>query len=159
MARHLSVEDMLGIIRDKEAELRELKRAANTFLKAMGEEPAFTLEEWTGREGARTVKPDQFFGRPLATAVREFLDFKGQAASVEEIVDALEAGGFDFKTNPENRHRNVAISLAKNTPVFVKLPNGTFGLRNMYPDLKKERIPRGGAAAPTEGSGESAESE
>ena len=47
----------------------------------------------------------------------------------------LESGGFDFDAlgwKEKTRARNVAISLAKNTQKFHKLPNGTFGLLGWY---------------------------
>jgi len=139
---------MIERVRTKERELLEMKRAVNTFLKDAGKEPVFaeTEEKTALATGAPLkIRADQFFNRPLATAAREYLELKGQACSVEEVLSALERGGFDFGkvTDPGYRQRGLAISLAKNSGVFVKLPNGTFGLKAAYPGLKRDRAANG----------------
>jgi len=66
-----------------------------------------------------------------------------RAASTEEIVKALEQGGFDFNEQgwaKGHRPRILAIALVKSTAVFRRLPNGMFGLEGWYePRAKKGR--------------------
>lgn len=57
------------------------------------------------------------------------------AVTHDEVLKALEQGGFDFDAlgwKKDNRARTVAMSLAKNTAIFHRLPNGMFGLKKWY---------------------------
>jgi hypothetical protein len=130
-------------------EASETKRAINVLLRMTGKEPMFP-DEAAERVGATfTIEPDQYYGRPLATCVQEYLEARKKATGkkaiqVEDILKALEEGGFDFKAQgwrDNDRLRPLSISLAKNTKVFHRLPNGWFGLLSWYPDVaaKKER--------------------
>src|ERR1035438_9699338 len=81
-----------------------------------------------------TIRRNVFFGRPLATCVREYLELRKdkpiKEATLDEIYNVLNDGGFDFKKisdDPGQYKRGVAITLAKN-PQFHRLPNGDFGL-------------------------------
>jgi hypothetical protein len=117
------------------------KKLINGLLATMGEPPRYADAENEAQSGA-PVKSDAYYGKPLATAVTMVLKRFGEASTAEDIIKGLEKGGFDFrplKWNENVRHRNLAISMAKNTQTFHKLPNGTFGLREWYDDeiLKK----------------------
>ena len=48
--------------------------------------------------------------------------------------------------------RNLSISLAKNTQTFTRLPNGTFGLAEWYPNVKAQKQSKTNADASDEGS-------
>jgi hypothetical protein len=66
------------------------------------------------------------------------------AATNREIYDSLMAGGYEFDTKSEDiAQQSLRHSLAKNTALFHKLPNGQFGLLSWYPNVKK---PKAGAA-------------
>lgn len=109
------------------------KKLINSLLSRMGQEPRYKDTEVEQRAGA--LRRDQYYGKPLATAVQMVLQRLGQAATLDEILVGLEQGGFDFKAvkwTDNLRLRNLAISLAKNTKSFHKLPNGTFGLSDWY---------------------------
>ncbi|MBI3466050.1 MAG: hypothetical protein HY000_23800 [Planctomycetes bacterium] len=87
------------------------------------------------------IRSDQFYGRPLATVVREILEMRKAsgltAASVAEIYSKLVEGGYQFETsNEENAKRVLRISLTKN-PAFHKIPNGDYGLKEWYPNAKQ----------------------
>ena len=41
--------------------------------------------------------------------------------------------------NQSERVRLLAITMAKNSAVFHKLPNGTYGLKAFYPEMKKPK--------------------
>ena len=120
----------------------DTKRTINMLLKMSGQSPLYTE---TDSETSGAVRADQFYGKGLATSAAEYLAQRKQACQPEEILKALEAGGFDFDIlawKPDDRLRSLAISLAKNTGTsgkFHRLKNGTFGLRSWYDDdfLKK----------------------
>jgi hypothetical protein len=92
-----------------------------------------------------TIRRNVFFGRPLATCVREYLDMRKdktvKEATLDEILAALKEGGFDLKKisdDTDGIKRGVAITLAKN-PQFHRLPNGDFGLLSWYPSIRRSK--------------------
>jgi hypothetical protein len=97
-------------------------------------------------------RSDEFYGQPLSTVVRTILEKRRAAnlgaASVAEIYDAMEQGGFSFgSSNSENAKRNLRISLTKNSAIFHRLPNNRYGLLEWYPNVReaKSRAGSGGA--------------
>jgi hypothetical protein len=134
------LESMIEEIRLKEAELRNLKRAANTFYRSKELPPPFPDadgDEAATVSGPLRVRADEFYGKGFATAARLYLEKRKQAVPGEEIFRALESGGFDFAAvgwQEGGRLRSVAMSLAKNTAIFHRLPNGMFGLKDWYPE-------------------------
>jgi hypothetical protein len=122
--------------------IADTKRTINMLLKMSGQNPLFPD---TAEERGDAVRADQFYGKGLATAAAEYLAMRKQACQPEEILRALASGGFDFdllQWREDDRLRNLAISLAKNTGSsgkFHRLKNGTFGLRSWYDEdfLKK----------------------
>src|SRR5439155_19267567 len=137
-----AVDALRNQAREQEAELNETKKMINALLKRMKEEPEFPEVE-SGQMQIRlngASRPDQYYGKPFAAAAQEFLERRKQACSSEEIMKALEHGGFDFRAlgwKDKIRVRNVAIALAKNNQKFHKLPNNTFGLLAWYPAMPK----------------------
>lgn len=120
-------------------EAKRLRATINDLCRMAGlpeRYPGATTEhESTGGPG---IKSDQFYGRALATVVREYLELRkaaGQgAATVSEIYDALKAGDYKFDAKTvENAKRGLRISLSKNTTTFHRLPSGRYGLREWYP--------------------------
>lgn len=111
----------------------ETKQAINLLLKMSGQPAMFND---TSSEGSSfSIRADQFYGKPLATAAQEYLESRKQAIQPEEILRGLEAGGYDFDVvgwKENDRLRNLAISLAKNTVKFHRLKNGSFGLKAWY---------------------------
>jgi len=120
----------------------DTKRTINMLLKMSGQDPIFPDSD-EDRSGA--VRADQFYGRGLATSAAEYLAMRKQACQPDEILRALQSGGFDFDIlgwKEDDRLRSLAISLAKNTGSagkFHRLKNGSFGLRSWYDEdfLKK----------------------
>jgi hypothetical protein len=91
--------------------------------------------------GSRGIRGDQFYGQPLASAVREILEMRKAAnmgaATVNEIHAALVQGGLQFEAkDEENAKRSLRISLSKNSTLFHRLPNGQYGLLAWYPAVK-----------------------
>jgi hypothetical protein len=115
-------------------EAGKTKKLINSLLEEMGQPARYADADADTQSGA-PIKRDAYYGKPLATAVTMVLKRFGEASTAEEIIKGLEKGGFDFrplKWSENVRHRNLAISMAKNTQTFHKLPNGTFGLREWY---------------------------
>ncbi|MDX6498380.1 MAG: hypothetical protein QOG23_1640 [Blastocatellia bacterium] len=125
-------------------EIAKLKKTANHLADMSGESPIYTdvdLDQDMAA-GVAPNRPDAYYGKPLATAVREYLEFRRKAVPVEEILKGLGQGGFDFEAlewSPSTRLRALAMSMAKNTAVFHKLPNGTWGLLAWYPAATQKR--------------------
>lgn len=103
--------------------------------------PIRYAEAEIGTGGSRGIRGDQFYGQPLASAVREILELRKSAgigaATVNEIYASLIQGGFRFDAkDDENSKRSLRISLTKNSTLFHRLPNGQYGLLAWYPAVK-----------------------
>jgi hypothetical protein len=112
----------------------ETKQAINLLLKMSGQPVLFTDTD-SDNGTSSTIRSDQFYGKPLATAAQEYLESRKQSVQPEEILRGLEAGGYDFDVvgwKENDRLRNLAISMAKNTIKFHRLKNGSFGLKSWY---------------------------
>lgn len=139
MSEHMAKarEELLDRLREQEAVAANTKRAVNALCVAMGEPIMFEdsdIDKKAQPQGQ--IHPDQFFGKPLATAVRTYLEMRGRAVPFQEIMDALTRGGFDFG-NDKFAEKNLRISLSKNTTTFVQIKGSdSFGLVDWY-DLKK----------------------
>jgi hypothetical protein len=127
-----------------EKQLREVadtKRTINSLLKSMGELPMFDDPEADRLTTGRAIRRDQFYGQPFATAARQYLESRGQAVPAEDIMSGLNQGGFDFNAigwKEGDRLRILALTLAKNSTTFHRLPNGTIGLLSWYPEVSKK---------------------
>lgn len=133
-------------------EVFRLKKTINTLCEINGKDALYADVEAESAHGSvGPSRPDMYYGKQLATAVREYLDRAKQAADPEVILRAMEQGGFDFDAlgwTDKNRLRNLSISLSKNTSAFRRLPNGMFGLDAWYEDVVKRRKPRTRSAKP-----------
>src|SRR3989442_1550677 len=125
-----AIEVMTSKLEQAMREVADLKRAINTMARAAGEAPPYEDAE---PESAKAVakgqtRPDRFYGKPPTPAARAYLEELNEPARAEDILKALEAGGFDFETQgwkgEKFRLKNLAISLSKNTAIFTRLPNG-----------------------------------
>jgi hypothetical protein len=138
-----TIETLISKVEAKSKELAELKRTVNFLSKEDGGEPIYPDEQSAGDSaGLAGIRPDQFYGKSPITAAREYLDLRGRAVAPEEIVEALSRGGFDFDAQgwkKADRVRSIAISLSKNSIIFHRLPNGTYGLVKFYPDIQAEK--------------------
>ncbi len=138
-----AVNTLVSKLEDQERVVRETKKLINGLLLLMGNEPMYPEADESGQRTKLTsIRPDQFYGRPLATVVKEILEARGQAMGAPEIIDALERGGYDFGGHDwkeKDRLRSFTITLAKNIVGFHRLPNGFFGLPKWYPEAIKQR--------------------
>ncbi len=135
----------------KEQEVRHAKKLINDLCRLAGEDAPYPDAEQdaesTGNIG--NLRRDEFYGKPLAGAIRDYLRMRRNAgigpATVSEIHATLTQGGFIFETkNAENAKRALYISLGKNATVFHKLPGGdgdsaaVFGLKEWYPNARSD---------------------
>jgi hypothetical protein len=138
-----AVTALLTKLEVQEQSVRDTKKTINTLLHHIGKPVMFAEaeEEVQSRAGA-AMRPDQFYGRPLATVAKEVLEARGQAMPAQDILDALERGGYDLAAQgwkEKDRLRSFTITLSKNIIAFHRLPNGSFGLPKWYPEAMKQK--------------------
>src|SRR5690348_8229858 len=102
---NLVVGRLIKSIDELEGALTQKKRLVNELCAEYGRPPRFSEVERERSRGVGALKRDQFYGKPLATAIREYLEMRGPsdkgglgAASVSDIFSALTEGGFKFDT-------------------------------------------------------------
>lgn len=133
-----AIDVLVEKVEQRTKDLNEMKKLINSLCKEAGRQVLYENIDDSPRMGLGSVRSDQFYGKSPLVAAHEYLKIRGQAVSPEDIVRALEDGGFDFETQgwkKEDRVRAVAISMGKNKQTFHRLPNGTYGLVELYPAL------------------------
>lgn len=134
-----AIEELEEHLAEQLSDVADTKKMINSLRKRMGLEPLYTD---ISVEATGAIRPDQFYGKPLANAAGEFLERRKRACGSEEILHGLTEGGFDFEAigyKEKDRLRLLASSLAKNTAKFHRLPNGTFGLLEWYDQAMLKR--------------------
>jgi hypothetical protein len=138
-----TIADLQNKLREQEKAVVKTKSFINMLCEEAGIPPMYAADDLDGSSASvnLTIRSDQFYGQPQATAVREILQMrKGRnqgPATVNELYAALVEGGFAFETkNEDNAKRGLRISITKNTAMFHKLPNGKIGLLEWYPKAK-----------------------
>jgi hypothetical protein len=151
MSEHVlkTIELFQAEIREAEAQLADKRKLVNQLCPRAGIAPLYPDAEAPGI--VTGIRSDEFYGKPLATAVREVLQKRKAAnlgaAAVAEIYDSLKQGGFHFQAKTEEyAKRGLYQSLTKNSATFHKLPNGKYGLLEWYSSVREQR-PRNGAVA------------
>lgn len=134
MADKLSgaIEELEAQLAEQLQEVASTKKLINSLLKRMGQEARYT-DVSVEHRGA--MRADEYYGKPLSTAVQMYLERRHQAVSPDDILQGLEQGGFNFKAlnwSEVARMRNLVISLVKSSKTFHRLPNGSFGLTAWY---------------------------
>lgn len=140
---------------EQEAAVTASKKFINQLCEFGGVPPLYQkTDEPNGALGVGAIQRDSFYGKSVTTATREYLEMRKAsglgAATHIEIIEALKAGGFDFTTiSPDETvaQRGVAITLAKNSSIFHKLPNGNWGLLVWYPEAKERKQKKAEAPA------------
>lgn len=152
-----AIKELQTQVDQKVSELANLKRTVNLLCANLGETPVYADIEQPGAGSSRAISAHEFYGKSPIVAARVYLEMVGEPVPVEEILDALARGGFDFEDQgweEKSRLRALAISLSKNTAIFHKLPNGTYGLLKWYPEKAKKSSKKKAAADAEAGSGE-----
>lgn len=84
-----------------------------------------------------TIKPDEFYNMTNTEATEKYLRKVGEAASLDDIYDALTKGGLSFVGNGRS---NLNLQLTRATRKFAKITSDSkihFGLLEWYPKRKK----------------------
>jgi hypothetical protein len=138
-----TVADLEKMVAEHEAAAIRVKTIINELCVKGGlppRYPAAELQQSAG--GAFSIRSDQFHGRPLATCVREYLEMRRRSdlgpASNNEIFDALAEGGYEFGGKNDAIARTSTYNSINKNPVFYKLPNKKWGLREWYPNAKHQ---------------------
>ena len=139
-----AIETLQADLREQEETVARTKKLINDLCERAGEAPLHPDATLAASSGIAAIRADEFYGQPLATAVRRILEIRKTGgfgpAAVTDLYLALEKGGYVFETkNATNAKRGIRISLAKNSHTFHKLPGGQFGLLEWYPSAKAPR--------------------
>ena len=142
-----AIEELLEKLNQQSLEVAETKKAINQLCKLSGKEPHFGDVEPESVAGSNRITANTFFQKPLATAVREFLEMRNQLpATTDEIIQGLKSGGFEFPWKEEMVLKNLRITLSSgyNRGIFVFYPNETYGLWKWHGGKPKEKEKNGG---------------
>src|SRR5260221_9452475 len=142
-----AITDLVAKIDERMGPIREDMKMVNRRCGYAGLPPRYADVEVERTTGSHSFRRDQFFGKPLATVVREYLELRGPsdrggqgAATVNEIFDGLVAGGYKPDTSDElNAKRGLRIALTKNSAAFYRVPSGAYGLLEWYPNAKAQK--------------------
>lgn len=148
MSDHIvkTIEQAKEELRKHEEAILNIKKMINQLCMFANMQPEYQDADLLGpSNGPVIIRRNAFFGKPLATCVREFLEMRKdkpvKEATLNEIFEALKEGGYDLdkiSKDDDTAKRGVAITLGKN-PQFLKLPNNDWGLLSWYPSVKKGR--------------------
>ncbi len=140
----LTVARLQQKIQEHEQSILKIKRTINSLAEVEDQPPVYADADLQATSPATSqFRPDQFFGKPLATSVTMILEQRQKtnmgAASADELYAALVAGGYDFETSSDtNAKRMLSISLSKNM-LFLRTPNGHWGMRKWYKKSDKRK--------------------
>jgi hypothetical protein len=140
-------DQLLAELNHLEAQIKGKKIALNEMAKSMGIDIPYPVvdEESTGHSGRPKIRIDQFLGKPLSTAVAEYLNLCGKQIGAKrwsDIVQALRNGGFELgKTRAAEDAARMTI--LKNTTVFKLVGDDAFGLVKWYGGTKKQKEKEG----------------
>ena len=92
-----AVEVLVEQLRDQEREVRETKKTINMLSRRMGEEPPYPESDESASFTGAAIRSDEYYGKQILSAVQMFLERGKRARLLNEILAALESGGFDFR--------------------------------------------------------------
>ncbi len=130
-------------------------RTINTLCGLVGREPMFSATDLDDSSSASPVTRDAYYGQDIADVIEDILRRRKAAgkgaATVNEIYEAMQSGGFRFSAkSDDNAKRGLYISLGKN-PKFHKVPDGSYGLTAWYPAIKAAKQKNGGTEKTEDG--------
>lgn len=139
-----AIDTLLLDLADQEKQVIDTKLVINRLCSRAGIEPLFPDAAAAASHTMGSIRPDTFYGKVLNTAAREYLEMRRSAnlgpASPREVYEALVKGGYASEAKDEETALvAVRATLRKNSSVFHRLPNGTYGLLNWYPNAKPLR--------------------
>ena len=138
-----AIDEIVADIAKLEAQIREKKTTVNTLCGVASRPLMYQIDAPEVAAPTR-IRSDQFYGQPLASAVRTVLEMRKQqnlgAAQVGEIYDALIRAAIIFRQRTRrSRVSRCGTHSSKNTVTFHKLPGGRFGLLSWYPNAKSPK--------------------
>jgi hypothetical protein len=124
-----------------EKAVSETKMLINRLSEAAGLPIPYAETDSASSVSIASIRSDTFYGKKLATAMREYLEMRRAAnlgpAETREIYDAVTKGGFQFDAaNATNAMTGMRQLMTKNSNQFHKLPNGAWGLTSWYENIK-----------------------
>lgn len=140
-----AIDALVADLADQEKQVVETKLLINRLCTRSGMEPLYPDAATTPNSGSiGAMRPDSFYGKVLNTAAREYLEMRRSAnlgpATPREVYEAITKGGYASEAKDENIAMvAVRATLRKNSSVFHRLPNGTYGLLSWYPNAKPLR--------------------
>lgn len=140
-----AIDALLVELGDQEKQVIETKLLINRLCARSQMEPMFPDAAASASSGAiGTIRPDSFYGKVLNTAAREYLEMRRAAnlgpATPREVYEALAKGGYASEAKDEVTATTIVrATLRKNSSIFHRLPNGTYGLLSWYPNAKPQR--------------------
>jgi hypothetical protein len=115
-------------------QIEKLYRALGT-IEELAETPRTSLVELFGIEDGTgnnvRIKKGEFYGLEALDAAKRFLKRKGEAASLDDIMSALNEGG--VQANVET----LRLSLSRSTWDVAKVGDDLYGLLEFYPHVKR----------------------
>lgn len=135
---------LTGKVDQRTQELVEMKRMINGLCREAGLPVQYSDADLAvkGSTAMPSLDSDEFYGKAPTVAARMYLEKRNKAVPLDEILTALETGGFDFEAQgwPEDqRLRHLGSSLGKNSMIFHRLPSDTWGLLKWYPTVEKAK--------------------
>ncbi|MDI1311380.1 hypothetical protein [Prosthecobacter sp.] len=147
------IEKAMGKLRELLIPVTDTKKFINQLCAFDGREPMFPDSDLVTESVSSVptaITRNVFYGRGLATCVKEFLKMREKKtpreSTLNEIIEALRQGGYDLSQHgrdTDGQKRGVAISLAKNNVAFHKLPNEDFGLTEWYSNIRSKKQKHG----------------
>ncbi|HEX8168893.1 MAG TPA: hypothetical protein VF601_24280 [Beijerinckiaceae bacterium] len=136
-----AIDTLLLDLADLERQALETKQVINRLCARAGMDILFPDATASATQTMGTLRPDSFYGKAITTAAREFLEMRRAAnlgpATPREVAEALSKGGYTFETKDEATSIiSVRNTLRKNSGIFHRLPNGTYGLLSWYPNAR-----------------------
>lgn len=141
----LTISDFQQRLTKAMGEVIRYKKTINDLCEIAGKPPIYPESELE-EAGAAPLQfaSDAFYGKPLASSIKMILEQRkarnNGPASIKELVDELQRGGYQFQGKEENRRIIVGDALRKNSD-FHRLPNGLHGLTAWYERIKKSVAP------------------
>ncbi len=133
-------------IEEAEQKIRALRIAINTICAEAGMPQRYPDVALAGSGGSRLlqIKDDTFYGKKQTPAMREYLEMRKAQnlgpAKPREFFEALKAGGYQFEAKDDETAIVGLRALLRTQPqIFHRLPQGTYGLTEWYPDAKRQR--------------------
>lgn len=128
----------------QEQEVIKTKQLINLLCGHAGRQPIYASADLESDSNTVAIASDEFYGQPLATAMRKILEKRKASgngpATPRELYTSLLEGGYAFDTDvEENRLIGIRVSLRKSTKIFHRLPDGKrYGLLEWYPKAKRQ---------------------